>query len=490
MGADAFILEDGEVIESSKLNSYAVKSSTKEKQSKQLDDPFKEEYDQSNIVKPLYNLSNLAKLLDMNTWHYRACKTKARDAAGNYNLTPLIDNPSKKQKKLLENVIDDIDPEGNKSITEILEKFQLDYESTGNNALEIIGEGKDLKLKHIPSHTVRRTKDRQVYVQKRGTKTRYFKRFGADFDLDYETGKRYKAGELSVQQDANEILHLMNYSSRSDYYGVPDNIPALMSILGDRESQEYNLDFFENHAVPDYAVTVTGTSLNPEVKKQIKKYFNQSLRENRRSTLVITADKDKAGGDLGLNDQEDIEIKFQKLAADVKNSSFRLYRQDNRDEILAAHGVPPYRAAVAASGALGQNVAKETNEIYKNSVIGPRQDILEQRLNIMFQQKLNITDWKFEFNKLDTKDEEKEDDKKFKGFDKGAITPNELRRHLGYEPKEDEALNSHYIQGKAITGPLVQLPVGDPVRKAKESEVVKAVHKMKDEISNVVKKHE
>ena len=490
MGADAFILDDGEVIESSKLNEYAIKASTKEDQSKQLEDPFEEEYAQGNIVKPLYDLSNLAKLLDMNTWHYRACKAKARDTAGRYKLTPLIDDPGDKQKELLKDVIDDIDPEGNKSISEILEKFQLDYESTGNNALEIIGEGENLKLKHIPSHTVRRTKDRQVYVQKRGTNKRYFKRFGAKFDLNYKTGERYDEGTLSDQQDANEILHLMNYSSRSDYYGVPDNIPALMSILGDRESQEYNLEFFENHAVPDYAVTVTGTKLSPAVKNKIKKYFNESLKENRRTTLVITADKDSAGDELGLDNQEDIEIKFQKLAADVKNSSFRLYRQDNRDEILAAHGVPPYRAAVAASGSLGQNVAQETNEIYKNSVIDPRQTILEQRLNILFQQKLDITDWKFEFEELDTTDQEKEDERQFKGFEKGAVTPNELRKHLGYETKDDDALNSHYVAGRAINGPMAKLPTNDPVRKAKESEVVKAVNKMKERLTGVVKKHE
>ena len=59
MGADAFILDDGEVIESSKLNEYAIKASTKESQSKQLEDPFEEEYTKGNIVKPLYDLSNL-----------------------------------------------------------------------------------------------------------------------------------------------------------------------------------------------------------------------------------------------------------------------------------------------------------------------------------------------------------------------------------------------------------------------------------------------
>nr|WP_239559153.1 phage portal protein [Sporohalobacter salinus] len=427
----------------------------------------------------------------MNTWHYRACKAKARDTAGDYKLTPLVDDSSEDQKQLLEDVIGDIDPEGNKSITEILEKFQLDYESTGNNALEIIGEGDNLKFKHIPAHTVRRTKDRQVYVQKRGTKKRYFKRFGVNFDLHYKSGEEYPEGQLSDEKDANEILHLMNYSSRSDYYGTPDNLPALMSILGDRESQEYNLEFFENHAVPDYAVTVTGTSLDKNTKKRIKKYFNESLKENRRTTLVITADKDDTDSEIDIGSDQEVEIKFEKLAADVKNSSFRLYRQDNRDEILAAHGVPPYRAAVAISGSLGQNVAEETNEIYKNSTIDPRQTILEQRINMIFQQKLEITDWRFEFVELDTSDQEKEDERHFKGFDKGAITPNELRQHLGYETKDDkEALNSHYVNGKAITGPLAQLSANDPVRKAKESEVVKAVHKMKEKLANVVKKHE
>jgi len=46
-----------------------------------------------------------------------------------------------------------------------------------------------------------------------------------------------------------------------------------------------------------------------------------------------------------MEGQGEVNIEFKPLSTEVKEASFRLFRQDNRDEILAAHGVPPYRMA-------------------------------------------------------------------------------------------------------------------------------------------------
>src|SRR5699024_8094272 len=147
------------------------------------------------------------------------------------------------------------------------------------------------------------------------------------------------------EEKANEIIHVSNYTSRSDYYGAPDVIPALGAMLADYERMEYNSDFFKNHAVPAYAVTVVGAELDDESEDSIKHLFQNDLKENRHATLVMSVSKSELSQ---IN--EPIEIQFEPLIVDVKEASFRLFRQDNRDEILSAHGVPPYRIAVNETG--------------------------------------------------------------------------------------------------------------------------------------------
>ena len=82
-----------------------------------------------------------------------------------------------------------------------------------------------------------------------------------------------------------------------------------------------------------------------------------------------------------IEGQGEVNIEFKRFECEVKEASFRLHRQDNRDEILAAHGVPPYRVGVAETGSLGGNTARESTEIYKRSVIEPRQEMLESMIN-------------------------------------------------------------------------------------------------------------
>ena len=69
------------------------------------------------------------------------------------------------------------------------------------------------------------------------------------------------------------------------------------------------------------------------------------------------------------------------MSTDVKEASFRLFRKDNRDEVMIAHGVPGYRIGIIETGSLGGSTARESTEIYKRSVIDPRQVIIEETIN-------------------------------------------------------------------------------------------------------------
>ena len=442
----AYVLQDGEVISESYLEKYALKTESKQIPS----DQFSEFYDKYGLITPLYNLEALAQLLEINTYHYRATKTKARDVAGlGWRLIPSeeVEEPDPEQKDIAQTFLKYCNPI--LTFTEITDRVMVDFEATGNGYYEVIRDNEGEKvvgLEHIPAHTVRIHSDMERYVQIRGSRKVWFKRFGLDKDVHVITGEFFEKGTLKPEERANEIMHLKNYTSRSDYYGIPDIIPALPAILADREQQEYNISFFENHAIPAYAVTISGAELDEETERQIKQFFQRDLKKNNHSTLVLTAKKSDTD-----YDSEPVKFEFHALNTEIKEASFRMYRQDNRDEVLSAHGVPPYRAGITVEGSLGGSTAKESTEIYKQSIIKPKQEMLEARINrFILQEGLGVYDWVFKFNEIDTRDEEKQINRLKTLFDIGALSPNMIREELGEERVEDPNMDRHFIYGRPL----------------------------------------
>lgn len=443
----AYVLEDGEVVSSKYMEQYAIK---REGESNKLPtDKFDKTYNKDGLVPPLYNPEALAELLEMNTHHYRAVKTKARDVAGlGWYLEPRdgMEKPSEEQREIANSFL--INPNPHMTLNEINEQVMVDFESIGYAFYEVIRNDQDavVGLEHIPSHTMRVHQDLNRFCQIRGNKKVWFKRFGYEEDVDLKTGAVKAKGSIDANQKANEVLYIMNYTSRSDYYGIPDIIPSLGALLGERERQEYNISFFDNHAIPAYAVTVTGAELDEETERTIQKFFQQDVKKANHSTLVLTAKRED--GELT---SDPIEIKFQALSTDMKEASFRMFRQDNRDEILSSHGIPPYRAGITVEGQLGGSSASESTEIYKQSIIKPKQKLIENQINrYILEDGLGVTDWRFRFKEIDTRDLDKEIERMQKLFDMGVYSPNMILEKLGEEKIDNPNMDRHFVKGQPL----------------------------------------
>ena len=453
----------GKVVSSSTLDKYSLK------QSEQLEEKGFQGID--GLVRPLYNPEYLARHLEANAYHNRCIQTKAQDTAGvGWRLHPLVDNPSEQQKELLLNFFDEL-PE---PLVQVLVKAVMDREAVGYMAIEMAREGKapeglPVLLAHMPAHTVRAHQDGKRYVQIRGARRVWFKRAGlTDIDVDKKTGKISKAGTVSPEDRANEILWDVNYTPRSDIYGIPDHIPAMGAILGDLARRDYNIAFFENHGVPSYAIFVSGdydpgppvdvngktedeggeAPFKPALQWEIESHVDK-LAKNPHSVMTLLVPTS------GAYREGQVKIEFQPLATDVKDASFRLYRKDNRDEVFSAHAVPPYRAGVAETGSLGGNAAKEMDEIYRDSVVKPRQRRIENLIDAEVISAFGVTDWGFDLLDLDVSDEDRELDMALKLFASGAMSPNDLIRNFGskwgLEPIKDEpAMDAHYVAGRPI----------------------------------------
>ncbi len=442
------------------LDHYALKTSPESRAI--TPDLFEKSYAKDGLVQPLYNPETLARALEINTYHYRCCRAKARDTAGlGWVLSPVVENPSEAEHELIKDFFDN---QMSEPPSTIFNRAMLDFESIGQGALELVREGYEpdglpITIEHIPVHTLRVHKSGNKFCQLRGKHKRWFKKPGYEFDIDYRTGEEYPLGELNADYRATEIIWFANYTPRSDFYGLPDVIPALGAIHGDLSRRNYNISFFDNHGVPAYAVFITGNFDNEELtdeqgnplgrtqlEEDIEKHFSE-MAKNPHSTLVLSIPTREREGE--------VKVDFQALSVETKDASFRLFRKDNRDEVISAHGVPPYRAAIAEEGSLGGSFAKEATEIYKRSIVEPRQETLEALVNkFIITEGFEAQDWTFQFKEIDTSDE-KHDLEVLNGlFDRGAVTPNQVIQHFkdrfGLEQVDHPAMDAHYIGGLPI----------------------------------------
>jgi PBSX family phage portal protein len=398
-------------------------------------------YDWWDVVPPLYNLEHLALLPEKSTVHHSAVLAKvAAVVSVGYDLIEsestldrieeagLTDNTkelefirskvSRMRSKYLR-WLEKVNEED--TFTEVLEKWITDYESLGVGALEIgrTVSGEVGYIGHIPAHTIRPRKDRDGFVQIVDEKVTFFRNFG----------DRTTVNPIGDDDTPNEIIYLKKYTPRSTYYGIPDIIPALNAVAGIEFAKQYNVDYFENKAVPRYMIVVKGARLSREAEKRIVEFFQQNVKGKHHRAVLIPLPEGNGNA----------EIEIRPVEADVQDASFERYMNMSRDEILMAHRVPMTKVGLTAD--INLAVARDADRTFKESVVRPLQDKVETYVNYILNEKTNVVS--FNLKELSLVDEETQATIHQVYHTLGAISTNEIRSSIGKKSIEggDEFIN-------------------------------------------------
>jgi PBSX family phage portal protein len=298
---------------------------------------------------------------------------------------------------------------------ETLMKFYTDVEATGNGYLEIgrTVTGKIGYLGHIPSKSMRVRRLRDGFIQLLYGKAVYFRNFG-----DTETPNPLAGG----LDRPNEIIQLKKYTPRNNYYGIPDIIAAQNAMAGNEFAGKYNLDYFENKAVPRYIITVKGAKLSTESERKLLEFFQVGLKGKNHRSLYIPLPPDSPDSKT--------EFKMEPIEAGTQESSFNVYRTSNRDEILMAHRTPINKIGTPAG--INLAAARDADKTFKEQVCRPSQDILEKRLNKIVAEMTDALEIKFNELSLTDEDTQSKIDERYLRLQ--VITPNEIRIRKGMIP--------------------------------------------------------
>jgi len=329
--------------------------------SQQIQDRIKQDGETFNemrgdIASPPYDPFKLALLLEHNTRLNRSCHLRARNTVGlGWYVGPVIFDPDeeqakeasvKSQKAKLKKLYGNPQPRRFERLndnqppldfSEISYRSKVDEEATGNGYVEITrnNAGAIDGVYTIPAHTVRVRKS-GGFVQVRGRKKRYFKKFGDGRVISVKTGK--EEANLGPEDRATEILQFVIYSSRSSYYGIPRWISGVAAVQGSRLSAIRNIAFFENDSVGRLAIVVSGGALTPEAVNDIRSFVNREARgpEKAHRVMVLQAEPRRVVTGRDVATKIDIVPLTVGLTEDA---SFLGYRTANDEEVRESMGL-------------------------------------------------------------------------------------------------------------------------------------------------------
>lgn len=466
---DAFIVtkDDGDwdLVNAGVMDKYAIKTDVDSDGSKQI---YGDGWDYNSFYEPLYDPEQLAELLELNTYHSQCCDVVSRDAGGlAYTVNPVSDEKeiNSTEENKVRAFLDNIKP----SINQLLYQRHYDRRSMGYGAIEIIRQGRSktdiTNLSHIPSQHLRRHRDGIRVKQQIGTKTVWFVIYGKNkdnrgklFDVDAETGEIVQYNRLAPENRANEILWSMDYTPKSQFYGLAKIVTAIPTIYGDLSRSNYNTSFFKNYGMPAFAVMVSGDfedyDKDPEdpdydITQTLKYKISQQIKEvmkNPHSAVTILVPSEGEEGN--------VEIKLQPLSIETKEASFRFYRRDNRDEVLVAHRVPGYRIGINETGNLGGSNSEDANKLYKNSVIEPLQADDEFDINNLLRTEFGISTCRFAISEIDIRDLSSDMVVAEKMFQMASMRPIDIINHFGerfgLKADDNPYLYEYYLNGQPL----------------------------------------
>jgi PBSX family phage portal protein len=397
---------------------------------------FRNGYGVFDVITPPYNLYELANFYDTNFANHAAIDAKVANTVGlgyKFDTSPDVvmrmenmENETAMQKarrrlerlkgeatEWLESLNDD------DSFLTTMEKIDLDLESTGNAYLEVgrTVAGDIGYIGHIPSTTMRVRRVRDGFMQIVGGKVVYFRNFNAT-----------NPNPVTDDPRPNEVIHFKAYSPLNTFYGVPDILSAYLSLKGDQLAAQFNIDYFENKAVPRYVVVVKGARLDSESEDRLFRFLQTGLKGQNHRTLYVPLPADQEGNK--------IEFQMMPIEANVQEASFEKYHQKNRDDILMAHQVPLSKLGGVDTGGLAAALAQDRT--FKEQVTRPAQRYIEKMVNKIIKTKTDLIQLKF--NELTLTDEISQSQIIERYIKTQVITPNEAREQLGlpHRPDGDE----------------------------------------------------
>ena len=386
-------------------------------ESLQITDPFESAYGSDlgetgagQIIPPPYNPASLQRLPQENNILRQCIDAMVTNVEGfGYRLEYIgpegaeSSAASEMEATKLSNFLDQ--PNDEMSHVELRERVRRDLETFGNGYYEGVrnARGEFDMIFHLPGHLTRIVaKDREAtevpvvfmragvevthvmskhfrrYVQQIGSKKVYFKEFGDPRIIDPATG--VVTPDMPFEEGATEVIHLSLYSP-GQVYGMPRWLAQLPSILGSRQMELTNLDFFKENAIPALALLVSGGVLTEDTIESVEHHFTAARgRESMNRVLTIEAESDPSTMNPESRTTPVPRLDMKPLAGERQQDAlFLKYDEANQAKIRTSFRIPPI--FVGRSDDYTRATAGSSMTVAENQIFGPERNKVDDMFN-------------------------------------------------------------------------------------------------------------
>ncbi|HEY3874588.1 MAG TPA: phage portal protein [Candidatus Kapabacteria bacterium] len=265
--------------------------------------------------------------------------------------------------------------ETERGLDALFQDTALDMETYGNQFVEVRGGLGVWALYHMPA-----SKCRVILPQIDATGAAIIPEQILQFEyVVRDTGQfwrliptyfdLFKAGMLTGVRQMRLGSITGNY-----WYGEPEYLSAGDLLLTNISIVDYVKKLFEQGTLSDMLLLGKGTNLSKKTRNAFRNFWTASQTGIKNAHRI---------GFLQVGEGEDITVNKLNAAID---SSFSEQRKDNRDEIVAAHMVPPRVVGIITAGSMGGGGEVEGQlKVLKMSLIDPRQKYYEAQWKQLFR---------------------------------------------------------------------------------------------------------
>ena len=216
-------------------------------------------------------------------------------------------------------------------------KLAQDYMVFGNCYLERINDraGRALKLKHSPAKFTMKTQAGYGFL-KQGHELHHFK--------------------------PDHVWHIMNPDINQEYYGIPSYMSALQSVFLNESATLFRRRYYENGSHAGYILYINDAAQSEADIDNIRNSLKESKGVGNFKNLFMYAPDGKKDG-VQLIPISEVAAKDEFL--DIKNVT--------RDDILAAHRVPPVIMGIMPNNVGGFGSVEAASKVFARNEIMPLQ---------------------------------------------------------------------------------------------------------------------
>lgn len=215
-----------------------------------------------------------------------------------------------------------------------------DFGVAGNAYFQVFTDylGNVTRLGHLPMLNMRRMKDTDG-------QTRFL-----------QLGKH---GKHTVFEPG-EVLHVKDYDSGQQIYGVPEWLCGMQSVLLNEDATLFRRRYFANGCHIGYILYTSDPALDPKVESKIREMVRKGKGVGNFQSVYINIPngKEKAVQVIPVGDisQKDEFERIKKITA---------------DDVIVAHRIPPALAGLKPENAAGFGDIEKISAVYVENEVRP-----------------------------------------------------------------------------------------------------------------------